>query len=222
MLSTKEAKRHTPPWLKKEDAPVYLLRSGSVIERSLVEAELAGEYQAGRVFAFELMEAFRSGIVTLLGQTADADQILGLAGAELALEKGETLPPDEAKMLDEAREELARHWPPYRSIVARQSRRKELAPVIAFRRLCVGWENVSATFQKGPDGLIPLALLEEIDPLELISAGNAAYGMLYPSEADEGNSRRPSPSDEAPRPLTSRAPKAAGKSTGKGGRKTPA
>ena len=138
MLSTKEAQRHTPPWLKAADAPVYLIRSGSIIERAQIEAELAGEHQAGRVYTFELMEAFRSGIVALLGDTEDANQILSIAGAELALEKGESLPPDEAVTLSEARDELSRHWPPYRAVTSRQARRKEIAPIIALRSLVRG------------------------------------------------------------------------------------
>jgi hypothetical protein len=220
MLSTKDAQRHTPPWFKGEGSPTFLVRAGSVIERAQIEAELAGEHLAGRVFAFEMLDAYRKGVTALLEPGDDRDQLLALADAETG---GEPLPADEAKLLADARAELARHWPPYRDLMGRMARRKEIAPIIALRRFCVGWENVTeVTFARGPDGFVPLDVLARLDPLEMLSAGNFAYGLLYPGEM-EGNSQRPSQSDESPPPSTSDAPsKAGGRSKGRGGRRTPA
>jgi len=217
MLSTKDAQRHTPSWLSGEKAPVYLIRPGSVIERSLVEAELAGEYQAGRVFAFELLEAFQKGVRALLPDDPEADQLVSLAAAEAG---GETLSAEEARQVADARVALGEHWPDYRALNARIARRKEIAPVLALRRFCVGWENVEVPFARGPDGLVTLDALARLDPLEMLSAGNHAYGLLFPGEL-EGNSPPPSQSDDGPTTSTSDAPSpAAGKSKARSGRKT--
>jgi len=221
MLSTKEIHRHTPPWRKDDGAPVFLLRAGSVIDRAMVEAELAGEHQAGRIFAFEFLEAFRQG-VTALGSADDAAYLIGLAEAEAALEGSEALPEGEAKTLAEARVELGKYWPDYRALLAQQARRLEIAPIIALRRFCTGWENVAAPFVRGPDGLLSLDALARLDPLDMRSAGSAAYGLLYPKDL-AGNSPQPSQSDESlPLSTADEPSKKDGKSTGKDGRKTPA
>lgn len=219
-ISSKDAVRFTPGWQQGDGAPVYLLRAGSVIDRAQLEAELAGEHNAGRVFAFELMEAFRTGVLQLLGSGDDAGQVLAIAAAEMALQPGEKLPDDEARTLAEARDVLAQHWPDYRAIRSRQSRRQEMAPLLAFRRFCIGWENVSAPFTRGPNGLVTDEALGQIDPLELIAAGGHAFGLLYPTD-QEGNSQRPSQSGDGPKISKSDAPsKAVGKSPARGGRKT--
>ncbi|USI71616.1 hypothetical protein [Sphingomonas morindae] len=219
MLSTKDAQRHTPAWLSGDQAPVFLVRCGSVIERGQIEAELTAEHRAGRVFAFELLAAFRAGVLAL-AEPEDRDQLIAIADAEAALEGGEQLPAAEAKLLMEAKTALAEHWPDYRDLVARMARRREIAPIVALRRFLVGWENIPTPFALGPDGRVPLELLAWLDPLEMLSAGNFAYGLLYPGEL-EGNSPPLSPSDESPRPSPSDEPsKAAGKSRARSGRKT--
>lgn len=219
MLSTKNAERFIPEWLKGQPgAPVYLLRRGDVLERASLEAELTGEYQAGRVFSFELLEAFTGG-VKALADPDDHERLIALAHAEAG--GADDLALDEKQLLADAKAELARYWPAFRDLTARMNRRREFAPLLAFRRFCVGWENVSAPFSRGHDGLVAPEALIRLDPLELASAGHQAYGYLYPGD-QEGNSEQPSPSDESPLPSTSDAPPpAAGTSTGSGGKKTP-
>ena len=54
-LSTSAPVRWSPPWREgAAGAPVYLIRAGSVIEREMLEAELAGEHRAGKVFDFHV------------------------------------------------------------------------------------------------------------------------------------------------------------------------
>lgn len=221
--STSEPISHTPPWRSGNDAPVFLLRAGSVRERGALEADLTSE-GGGRVFAYELYEAFKSGISTLLADDPDHPQLIELAASEMSLGKGETLPEDEAALIEGARKVLAEHWPAYRALNLQMARRKELAPILSLSRFCVGWANVGVDFKRGVDGRVSDELLGKLNPLEMLSAGNAAYALLYPSEADtEGNSPRGSQSGVAPQVSNSDgSSKADGKSKGAAGRKTPA
>lgn len=192
-LSTREPQRFTPLWRQSEaEPPVFLLRAGSVIERATLEAELAGQYQAGRVFAFELLQAFADGVNHLLAGDEGRHEVLALAQSEAG---GETLAPAEAQMLAEVRDVLAEHWPAYRALRTRMERRREIAPILAFRRFCVGVENVGIAFARGADGLVKLDVVGAIDPLELMAAGNASYAALYAGD-QSGNSPRPSKSVE--------------------------
>jgi hypothetical protein len=181
LLDTKTPLRWTPPWRENDaDAPVYLIRAGSVIEREQVEAELAGEHRAGRVYAFQIQAAFSKGVDTLLADDeAGAARLKEVVGAEAGLKDGETLPEDEAAMLAAARDVLAEHYPPYRALLAQEQRREAMAPIVAFRRFVVGWENVAAVYARGPDGLVKLTSLEGVDAFEMRLAGRTAYGLLY-------------------------------------------
>lgn len=218
MLSTKLAERFTPEWLKgQQGAAVYLMLPGSVIDRASLEAELTGEYQAGRVFSFELLEAFTAGVKALADEE-DQAHLIALAHAEAG--GADDLDADDKQLLDDAKAELARYWPAFRDLNHRMQRRREFAPLLAFRRFCVGWENVDVPFSRGRDGMVDAEALKRIDPLEMASAGHFAYGLLYPSD-QEGNSAQPSPSDESPAPSTSDAQQAAaGTSTESDGKKT--
>lgn len=223
-LSTAAIVRRSPPWLVDQpDAPVYLLRAGSVIERELFEAELSGEYRAGRVFDFEMTEAFRQGIAALMADDPGRDQILAAIAAD---EAGEELPATDRQMLIEARGVLSQHWPEYRELAAQAERRRQVSPALALRRFCVGFERVTGSdgkpvaFARGEDGLVTDAVLKRIPPAELRMAGIEAYGLLYGS-ADEGNFARPSPSDDGPQTSGSDASSTkVGRSKGRSTRKT--
>lgn len=186
---------YTPSWRKDDPkAPRYFFRAASVIERAQMEAELSGEHAAGRVFPFEMVAAFRSGLQVLLADDPAIDTLLELVEAEAG---GKTLGEEDRQTLIQARAVLAQHWPAYRELVAQQERRKEIAPIVVFRRFCIGWDNVDATFILGKDKAIPEAVLAQIDPMEMIGAGNFGYGLLYGSAADR-DFQQPLPSDAAP------------------------
>lgn len=183
----------TPSWREdEENPPRYYFRGASVIERSQIEAELAGEYGAGRVFSVEMISAFRSGLQALLADDPELDRLLELVQAE---SMGDAPDGDDRQLLLEARAVLQRHWPEYRALIAQQERRREIMPIILFRRLCCGWDNVSVPFSRGKDKLIPDAVLTRIDPMEMIAAGNFAYGMIYAGD-EERNFPPPSPSGD--------------------------
>lgn len=194
LTSISEPIRFTPSYRSGDEAPVFLLRAGSVVERGRLEAELAGEHQAGRVFPYELLEAFQSGVQALMADDPGRDEIAALAIAE---GEGETLTGTDRQLLVEAREILTKHWPEYRALVAQAQRRRELAPILALQRFCVGWEKVAAPFARGRDGLVTEAALAALDPFDLMLAGNEAYGLLY-GRGQEGNSSPASVSDSGP------------------------
>lgn len=218
-LSTKEPVRWTPPWREGDaTAPVYRLRAGSVIERSQLEAELAGEYRAGRTQEFEWLAAFEEGVNALLAGDPDgAARLVELARADGT---DDLTDPVEKGLLAEARETLAENWPAYRALVAREQRRQEMAPLVAFRRFCVGWDGEDMpAFVKSPDHQVSLDVMAKLSPLDIKVAGITVYGMLY-GGTESPNSEAPSPSDEGPQSSTSDIAPAVGSSAASDGPKT--
>lgn len=195
----------------------FMLRAGDVIERGELEADLA-EHRAGRVFDFQLTEAFESGCDALLdGRPEDMERIREAVAAE---QDGETLSKEDAAGLALAREAVQSSWPPYRTLTAQAARRNELVPTLAFQRFCTGWAGEGLPdFEKSPDGLVSLEVMGRIEPVLLRMAGMRAYQMLY-STGEEKNSEPPLQSDKSPRPSTSDKSKKVGKSAKTTGRKT--
>jgi hypothetical protein len=206
VTSTTETVPFVPSWREGElNPPTFSLRAGSVIERGQMEAELSGQYRAGRVFGFELRAAILSGIGALLADDPDQDALIGLLSAE---GEGEALSDSDARLLTDARGVLAEHWPEYRDLLAQMERRREIAPIVALRRFCTGWENCTndagkpAPFSRGIDRLVSDAALGGLSALELMSAGNRAYSLQYAS-GEEGNSPRPPLSGDGPQTFSS-------------------
>ncbi|MCK0533403.1 hypothetical protein [Sphingobium agri] len=216
---TKTGHDYVPSWRKSEAAPPrYFFRAASVIERAQMEAELSGEQAAGRVFPFELIAAFRNGLHALLSGDPGIDTLLELIETEA---RGEILTGDDRQALIQARGVLAQHWPEYRELVAQQERRKEIAPIVVFRRFCIGWDNVDVTWSLGKDRQIPEAVLAQIDPMEMIGAGNFGYGLLY-GATDDRTFQQPSQSDADPSTSSSDMSRADGTSAASDGPATPA
>lgn len=236
---TTDAQPYTPPWYRKGSGPLFLIRAGDVGERELFEAELAGEYDAGRVLDMDLEAAFEEGIETLL---ADAPQQLEGLRALLAAERDirdhnqqvltealgkpvadqaafikeqcRQLPPGERQGLEEARRLMHQHWPDYRALVARQARRQSLLPLVAFRRFCAGWERLKQPFEAGPDGMPTLAAIRGIPQNDMKAAGLEAYRRLYAASAPETRKNLSAPAKSANARRTSRS----GAGSKKGGR----
>ncbi len=212
----------TPAWREQDaDAPVFMISPAGVVPRAQMEAELSGRYNAGRVYSFELLAAVRSGVVALLAGDDDQGRILELIDIEQ--ESGEAeLEPADLVLLAELKKVLAASWPEYRDLCEQMARRRELAPIIALRRFCVGIEAKGVTFRRGIDGLVSDATLSQLDQLEMTAAGNRAFQLAYLTEEDRGNSVRPSSSADGPQTSNSDAPSTeAGKSTDDAGTKTP-
>lgn len=198
----------TPKWLEGQpDAPAYHLRAGTVMERELMEAELAGEYQAGSVWQPELRDAICSGFAALGGD--DAESLLALAEAHFA---GAIEEAAQQSVFDEALAVLALHWPDYRRLVAQSERREAIIRLVAFSRFCCGWDNVRdangalVEFKRGADGRVADAALARVPRFEMQAAGAAAYRLQFPELSAEKNSAPPSPSADGPEISTADAP----------------
>ncbi len=232
LTSTTETVPFTPAWRKAEASPpVFHLRAGSVIERAQMEAELSGEHGAARVLSFELHEAALAGVQNLLADDPGLGRVTELLAREaVAGEPGaEPISGDDARLLVEVRKVLSEHWPDYRDLLAQANRRREIGPIVALRRFCVGWENCrdidggEAKFARGLDGRVTEAALAALPPIDMTAAGNRAYLLQYGANGEEKNSARPSSSDDGRKTShTDDTSKAGGKSKGRSGRRTPA
>ncbi|HVJ02358.1 MAG TPA: hypothetical protein VM662_09260 [Sphingomonas sp.] len=204
-----------------EGGTVFMLRAGDIIERGELEAELA-ELGGGRVFDFQIEDAFDSGVAFLLKDHPDyLARIREVAAAQAALEMGDQLPPEELALLDGAREAVKAGWPPFRTLIGQAAKRSELIPTLAFQRFCTGWQGDGLPeFRKSMDGRVDLSVMAEVPAVLIRLAGLRAYQALYASE-HEGNSARPLQSDKSPPPSNSDASKKGGSSGKRSGGKTP-
>lgn len=202
------------PWT---DNVHFLIRPGNIIERGELEADLA-EHRAGRVFDFQLTEAFDEGLKALLSD--DEDGQAKIREAAVAEADGQELSAEDRAGLEMAREAIRKAWPAYGTLLAQAARRNELIPTFAFQRFVTGWEGEGLPeFRKGPDGLVDLDLMSTIEPVIVRIVGLRCYQMLYAADAEK-NSERPSQSVESPPPSKSDAPRKAGTSASRSGRKT--
>lgn len=214
------------PW---EGAATFMLRAGDVIERGMMEAELAGQYRAARVLDIDLVKAMREGIEALLtDDQAEKEIVLDLIDRRQSGDNPEPLTDDEKQLLTQVEDILSEHWPAFRDLKAQMARRHEIAPIVALRRFCTGivgkgLRDCEIEFKLGPDGAVSSDTLSMIQPLEMSAAGHRAFSMQF-GWAEAGNSQRPGMSDAGQTTSTSSdAPsKAAGKSKAKSGTKTPA
>lgn len=229
MISLNGTEAFTPEWLKdKPNAPVYFIRVGGVKDRANFEAELAGKHRAGRVFGFDLAEAFTNGVTALLGEDPERDTLIELVNQEAS---GQVLAAEDRQLLSRARDVLAEHWPEYGLLLEQSSRRRELAPVVAFSRFVVAVDRPAADatpdnparehipFPRGLDGMIREEALKKVDPLEMVRVGNEAVDLLY-ATGEERNFPQPTKSGAAPATSPSAGTsKGAGKSGVSAGRK---
>lgn len=233
LTSTTETVPFTPPWLCKEDgtpqdgAPVFHLRAAGVIERGQMEAEISGPHRAGRVLGFELRQAMQAGVQVLLADDPDLDRVvMTIAEAGEAELDGRKLSEEDAQLLKDVAAVLVDHYPEYRDLVARAERRREIAPIVALRRFCTGWENVTddqgrpVEYVRGTDGQVAELALGRLSQFEMMMAGNRAYSLAY-AGAESGNLPRPGSSAKDPQTSPSAsASTAAGKSVKPAGKRT--
>lgn len=223
-LSTAEPVRFTPAFLQgRDDAPVFLIRPGTLIERAQLEAELAGPpYNAGRVFPWDLADAAADAARALLSGD-DLGQVLDALATLKQAQGIETLPQEQRQLLVAIDTALMQEWPEYAELRSREARRQEILPLLAAQRFLVGWEGFDTPFTTGKDGRPSETALRVLGALYLPSVGYEAYRLLY---AEEQRPLSASPSKSGPDRVTSPAAGAppsaarAGKLTAKSGRKT--
>lgn len=194
-LST-NAVRFTPdfPWYDQtpDEAPVYLIRPGSVFDRDELEAELVAR-RAGRVLDLMLYEAARNGVrAWKLGD--DEGRFLELIDQHQA---GQVEDPAEVALFTQLEAMLVENWPPYGELYRQQARRRQMAPTIAALMFLRGWENGPGEFKSGVDGRVTADTLKLIPPLDLKAIGAKAYHLLYGEDDTAKNSEPPSKSASA-------------------------
>jgi hypothetical protein len=202
-LSTSEPVRFTPPFMAgKADAPVFLIRPGSVVERAQLEAALAAPpYNAGRVFPWDLADAAADAARALLdgeylGQVLDA-----LAAMKASLGVGD-LPDEQRQLLVGIDDALTTEWPEYAALRQQEARRNELLPLLCAQRFLVGWEGIEAPFTRGKDGRASDDALRILGQFFLPLVGREAYRLLY---AEEQRPLSQPPSKSGPGPAISPA-----------------
>lgn len=217
MIRTTKAPVAWPvPWA--DGQAHFMLRAGDVIERGEFEADLS-ELGAGRVFDFQLEEAFLSGVEALLA--GDTDAIGRIRDISAAMASEDTITPDDQALMDGTRELVKQHWPAYAILMKQVSRRGELIPTLAFQRFCTGWEGEGfPEYRKGIDQLVTLECIGEVPPILVRLAGMRAYQMLW-ATGQEKNFEAPLPPVKSPRPSKSGTREKGGSSRARSGRKTP-
>lgn len=225
-LSTSEPVRFTPAWLAGRDgAPVFMIRPGTLTERSQLEADLASHpYNAGRVYSWDMADVATDAARALL-QGEDLAQVLealaalrGSAGGEVPLEHRQLLIGIDGALMEA--------WPEYAELRAREARRTEFLPLVAAKRFLVGWEGLDTPFTTDKAGKASDDALRALGALFLPAVGMECYRLLY-AEAQRPLSEPPSKFagsglTTSPAAGARRSAAKAGKSTGKSGRKTPA
>jgi hypothetical protein len=203
------------PW---NAAQQIFFRPGDVIERGEFESDLSADYGAGRVFSFQLSEAFAEGLRAIMHDSPDdAEQLIAW---ERQASGGDKLEADEAAAVEVARQTVSEHWAAYRSLAKKLDRRRTMTPIAAFQRYCAGWEGEGLPdFVKGFDGRLTADAMGKLDPVLIEVGGMFAYSLQYGAD-EQGNSARPSKSDEGRSSSPSDASKGAGKSRGAAARKT--
>lgn len=224
--STTQLLRFTPQWLDGQpDAPVYLVRAGSVNDRDALEAELAGPpFNAAAVWPHEVREAVDDGARHLLSGE-DLDRVLA---AVANVNNGDADTAD-TLLVRELEAALADAWPPYADLMRRRAARQQRLPTLSARRFLRGWEGVTdaegnpVPFATSLDGMARPETLGAIPALDLKAIGIFAYNLLY-ADAHRPLSVPPSKSAAAPATSTSggarRTAVRAGKSTGRSTPKT--
>lgn len=214
-LSTIEPVRFTPAFMAGQaDAPVFLIRPGSVVERAQLEAALAGPpYNAGRVFPWDLADAAMDAARALLTGD-DLGQVLDALAAMKAALGIAALPVDQRQLLAGIDEALTAHWPEYAALRQQEARRDELMPLLAAQRFLVGWEGVDAPFSLGKDGRASDDALRALGAFLLPLVGREAYRLLY-AEDQRPLSLPPSKSGPAPGTLPAVAKRRSGAKAGK-------
>lgn len=226
MIGTKTGQvvKFTPAWLRTLDAPpTFHLRVGALTERDLFEAELDGEYDAGKVYAHAIRASVLSGVAALGGD--DAPMLTDLVNTFYS-DSASDMPADEQARMSELLDILQDHWPEYRRLAKQSARRLNLMPTLALQRWCVGWDNMTDTenapvpFTSGPTGRPDDEAMRRLPPLFIMVAGTEAYS-LQSGRGEEKNLPPPSLSAGTRESSPSASRKArAGQSAASSGKKT--
>ena len=173
------AEPYTPSWVEGQTPPTFYLRAGDVIERELMEAQLASPaYGAAEIWPWERQRILLEGLSAMGGDDAPFLIALAETAAKASLDDAA-----EILLLDQATALVAQHFAPYRLLVEQADRRRGILPIVAFCRYCVRWDNLDADLKRGMDGMIDPASLSAVPPMLIRAAGVEAYNRQYGSAA---------------------------------------
>lgn len=194
VLSAQDVRPYTPQALQEQaGAPVFMIKPPTLMERIRYNRDLT-ELGARMPRREEMLTALRAG-VSLIIEPADRPALEALLDAA----QSDTLEEGDKASLTELENLMRDHYPPYAKLCAVQGFWFSTAPIMAFRRFVVGWQNAAQPFKRVGD-LIPEALLEQFDLNIITEVGWAGLLQSRLSEADAKNSPSPSPLDESPLP----------------------
>lgn len=226
-LTGKDVHRFTPPARDGEaDAPVYLIATPSPIGRARYRQALIAEglrYWSRKAFC----AAARAWLEEI--GPDNLDDLLDVVGGVEALDESEpaggldTGDAGEAARDDDeaaARAGLLIKWGEISAMLAEQSPRVakmaadnklflDAAPYIAASMFLQGWENLPATFRRGPDRLVPMELLAELDEADLGAAWLKIMSLMNVTAAQRKNSASPSGPRDTAIPSTTTEPRTA-------------
>lgn len=215
----------TPDHEKRPEAKrtVYLLRLPLVYDQVALERAVA--VRGGRAHSTAaLLDCAEDGVNAIFGDDGDAearahhlealaayrqrladynDKVLGgefdfrTAAGLAEVRAAQAANEDAAADLEPLLDAVAETYPRYAAMRADNQVYPRIFAIEAARRLLVGWENGPAPFERGKDGLVPLALLGKLHPQHVLMIGQRVQQLLQPTEAEEGNSDSPSRSSSA-------------------------
>jgi hypothetical protein len=243
-ISVKQVERFVPFQLRDRDggalpgAQVYLLNPPSYMTKARFRRAV-GEAGAWQPDQDEMVSVLRRGVTERVAEHQQPQwlslidewdagwrnlmiQRLQAGGKPAEIEAAaQAFTAVSARMMDfEA--QMRTEFPPYARLLSARHYYFEVAPMIAARHFLCGWENVDLPFALGPDGLVPEALLDQLQALHpghAPDAGWIAMGLQHASVDAVKNSEGASASSASP-PASPKTRKAPGPASTKSSRKT--
>jgi len=190
MISARQPVRLAAPGAAGVD---FLARPGTVMDRDLLEAELAGpRFNAGRVFDFQLIDALEDALDAW--KPADDPDRAPLAELlHLARHAPADLSDSQRQLLAGFEETAREHWHAFAALANRRARREILMPALAVSWFLTGWEGIEQPFETGVDGRPTDRTLAAIPSTVRLWLGLEILKLLYLGP-DEGKASGSPPS----------------------------
>lgn len=193
--STKTVDRYIPPFYEgQDDAPVYLLRTPSLIERAAFRRDLRA---AGATYSSDedLFEALREGVRAI--DPVNRDELL--ADVDAIAESGiENASGELRARVGEIMRQVRAFYPRFAGLEGDREYFMQVMPIVACRHFLLGWENLDAPFER-KNGLTSDHCLQQLPDRDLYAVGFHALSLMNVSETERKNSESRSPSASSPK-----------------------
>ncbi|MGE0154805.1 MAG: hypothetical protein AB7R90_19465 [Reyranellaceae bacterium] len=194
-IDPKEKIAFTPPHLWSEEAPekpkpVIWLRPMSIVDRARWQAALTAI--GARAVTDTEMAAARLPVLQALDcSDAECEAIQALYElAEAARNEGRPLDKADQVSLMKVERMIVQADEHYRLLAETRALYLEVAPILALKQQCFGWQNLprrdgtgTAAFRR-ENGAVAEDALQLLDPVTLLLAGFRAIGLSSVSETD--------------------------------------